>query len=112
MPTTERLSLPCGITLALVGDEEIRAINRDQRGIDQSTDVLSFPTVNYPSGVTASGAHKLIRQEYSADDQVYLLGDIIISKDHVLAQAKAYGHSARSRAVLSAGTRDISLLRL
>ncbi len=91
---TEGLSLPCAVTLSLVDDTEIQTINREQRGLDQSTDVLSFPTVGYPHGVTASGAQKRIQREYSADERAYLLGDIVISHEHVLAQAKEYGHSA------------------
>ena len=90
----EGLTLPCAVTLSLVDDAEIRTINREQRGLDQSTDVLSFPTISYPPSVTASGAEKRVRREYSADEQAYLLGDIVISHEHVLAQAKEYGHSA------------------
>ncbi|MBE0600393.1 MAG: cytidine deaminase [Firmicutes bacterium] len=90
----EGLPLSCCVTLSLVSDEDIRIINREQRGLDRATDVLSFPTVTYPAGVTASGAEKRIQREYSADEQAYLLGDIVISHEHVLAQAAEYGHSA------------------
>jgi cytidine deaminase len=90
----EGLTLSCCVTLSLVDDEEMRAINREQRGVDRSTDVLSFPTVSFPPGVTASGAEKQIRREYSTDEQAYLLGDVVISRERALAQAKEYGHSA------------------
>ena len=90
---TEGLALPCGVCVTLTDDAEIRAINKAQRGIDKATDVLSFPTVNYPAGVTAARASALIKQEYSADDRVYILGEIFISTEHVAAQAKAYNHS-------------------
>lgn len=89
----EGLTLPCGICVSLVDDGEIRAINREQRGIDKATDVLSFPSVNYPPGTTAKAAEKRIRREYSADDQAYVLGDVVISTDHVHAQARQYNHS-------------------
>jgi len=89
----EGLVLPCGVYLTLVNDERIREINQAHRGIDESTDVLSFPTVNYPQGVTASGAGNLIRQEYADDEKVYILGEIFISYEHVRSQAGRYGHS-------------------
>jgi probable rRNA maturation factor len=33
----------CSLSVCLVGDEEIRGLNRDHRGLDEVTDVLSFP---------------------------------------------------------------------
>ncbi len=90
----EGISLPCAVSVSLVDDAEIRTINQQQRGIDKATDVLSFPTVNYASGMTAATANARIKCEYSADEKAYLLGDILISIDHVRAQAEAYGHSA------------------
>ena len=89
----EGLSLPCGIYATLTNDQEIQQLNREQRGIDRPTDVLSFPSVNYPGTTTAKHADNLILQEYSGDDRAYILGEIFISYDHVLSQAKEYGHS-------------------
>jgi probable rRNA maturation factor len=34
---------PCSLSVCLVGDDEIRGLNRDHRGLDEVTDVLSFP---------------------------------------------------------------------
>ena len=90
----EGLTLPCAVGITLTDDESIREINRVERGIDRPTDVLSFPTVNYPHGITAGQAKNLIRREYSADDRAYLLGEIVISCDRVIEQAQEYGHSA------------------
>jgi len=90
---TEGLTLPCCVYVTLTNDREIQKLNREQRNIDRPTDVLSFPSVNYPAGITAKHAHRLILQEYSDDDRAYMLGDIFISYDHVIAQAKEYGHS-------------------
>ena len=60
-----------------------------------STDVLSFPTVNYPAGKTAGESERLLRREYDPELGACVIGDIIISMDHVRAQAKEYGHSER-----------------
>lgn len=35
------------VSLTYVGDDEIRGMNRDFRGIDRATDVLSFPNLDY-----------------------------------------------------------------
>ena len=46
----EGVTLPLSVFIRVTDDDEIRAINREQRGKDAATDVLSFPTVNYPGG--------------------------------------------------------------
>ena len=89
----EGISVPVAAFVTIVDDEAIRSINREQRGKDASTDVLSFPTVNYPAGKTAGRCEKRLRQEYDPEVGACVLGDIIISMDHVRAQAAAYGHS-------------------
>jgi probable rRNA maturation factor len=33
----------CSLSVCIVGDDEIRGLNRDHRGLDEVTDVLSFP---------------------------------------------------------------------
>jgi len=90
---TEGVTLPVYVFVRIVDDDEIQEINREQRGKDASTDVLSFPTVNYPQGKTARDCMKLLRREFDPEMDASLLGDIIISMDHVRAQAQQYGHS-------------------
>ncbi len=90
---TEGVKLPLYAFVRIVDDDEIQVINREQRGKDMSTDVLSFPTVNYPQGKTAGSCEKRLRREYDPEMGASLLGDIIISMDHVRAQARQYGHS-------------------
>ena len=89
----EGVRLPCAVSVRLCGDEAIREINRDYRQTDRATDVLSFPTVNYPKGITAGRAGRLIRRELDDQLDACMLGDIVISMDHVRAQAREYGHS-------------------
>ena len=89
----EGVTLPLYAFVRIVNDDEIQVINREQRGKDMSTDVLSFPTVNYPQGKTAGSCEKRLRREYDPEMGASLLGDIIISMDHVRAQAEQYGHS-------------------
>ena len=89
----EDVSVQTAVFIEIVDDEAIRLINREQRSKDASTDVLSFPTVNYPSGKTARDCQERLKREYDPDAGACVLGDIIISMDHVRAQAKEYGHS-------------------
>lgn len=90
---TEGVAVPLSVFISIVDDEQIRVINREQRGKDMSTDVLSFPSVNYPCGKTAGSCEALLRREYDPEVRACMLGDIIISMDHVRAQAEEYGHS-------------------
>ena len=92
---TEGVSCPLSVFISVVGDEQIREINREQRGKDAATDVLSFPTVNYPAGKTAGACEALLREEFDPDTDACAIGDIVISMDHVRAQAAEYGHSER-----------------
>ena len=89
----EGVTVPCLVSVMLTDDEGIRRVNREFRDVDRATDVLSFPTVNYPAGKTAGRCEKRLRQEYDPEVGACVLGDIIISMDHVRAQAAAYGHS-------------------
>lgn len=89
----EGLPSGCAANMLITDDETIRDINREQRGIDRSTDVLSFPSVTYPRG-TAKDNVDLLRREYDPDAGGMYLGDIVISLEHAQAQAQEFGHSA------------------
>lgn len=80
------------VYVRIVGDEEIHQLNRETRGVDRPTDVLSYPTVNYREG-TAKDNLRRIRREYDPETGSAFLGDIVISIDRARAQAREYGHS-------------------
>lgn len=71
----EKKNYPTEISVLLVGDEEIRSLNRLHREKDKPTDVLSFP----------------MREKPSAGKRVPL-GDIVISTETAARQALRYGH--------------------
>ncbi len=84
------------VGLLLTGDEEIHRLNLEHRGIDRATDVLSFPMTQYER----PGDFSMFEEEedvgcFDPDSGELLLGDIVLSMDHVFAQAREYGHSAR-----------------
>ena len=77
------------VDISLVDDEEIRTINREHRKVDAITDVLSFPMFELQPGEKP-------RAEWAdPDTDRVLLGDMMISLEHVAAQAREYGHSNR-----------------
>lgn len=81
------------VSLTLTTDEEICEINRQQRGIDAPTDVLSFPMTQYP----VPGNFDFLEEEqadcFHPESGELMLGDIVISVSHVQKQAEQYGHS-------------------
>lgn len=71
----ENLDENVEVSVSFVGDEEIRDLNRDYRGVDKSTDVLSFP----------------MDDEFIIVSRI--LGDVIINTRRVMEQAEEFGHS-------------------
>lgn len=91
----EGVEIPCAACLRFTDDAEIRKINREYRGIDRATDVLSFPSAAFCPSRTAGAAPQLLRREWDAEIKACMLGDIIISADHARMQAEEYGHSLK-----------------
>ena len=83
------------VNVTIVDDERIQELNLDQRGIDASTDVLSFPMVEYSEPEAFSEAEEQKADSFDPESGRLLLGNIVISADHVVAQADEYGHSKR-----------------
>jgi probable rRNA maturation factor len=111
------------VNVSFASEEEIRALNRDYRGVDAVTDVLSFPQFDFADPMDASFArmHLPFGQDCGRDagfagnaaaakDGVageglpgeegagtgfmpLLLGDVVICEARVFAQAEEYGHS-------------------
>lgn len=83
------------ISLLLTTDEEIRQMNRMFRNMDRSTDVLSFPMLEYKIPGEFKEFEHCSEEAFNPETGELMLGDIVISKNKVLAQAEAYGHSPR-----------------
>lgn len=99
----EGVTLPCAAYLRFTDDDRIHEINRQQRGVDRATDVLSFPAGPFSPGHTAGKHEKQLRRQWDSEYRACVLGDIIISLDHARAQAQEYGHSlTRELAYLTA----------
>ena len=74
-------------------NEEIRKLNRSARGLDRPTDVLSFPMLEYDRPGDFLWLESEPQDAFNPETGELMLGDIVISKDRVLAQAEEYGHS-------------------
>ncbi|HEX3047719.1 MAG TPA: rRNA maturation RNase YbeY [Bacillota bacterium] len=77
------------VSVILVDNEYIQTLNRDYRGYDQPTDVLSFAMLDEQPDTPA-----LIPNDSSRESELpELLGDIFISVEKAFEQAESYGHS-------------------
>jgi probable rRNA maturation factor len=81
------------ISLLITDREGIRNYNREYRGIDKETDVLSFPGVDYEAPGDFSLAEADTNSYFNPETEEILLGDIILCRDRIYAQAEEYGHS-------------------
>ena len=83
--------IPCEINVLVTNDNGIRAINLASREIDSATDVLSFPMFSLEAGNPPENWDSYI----DPDTGLCPLGDMAISLERAIAQAKEFGHSAR-----------------
>ena len=77
----ESFPYPAEVSVLFVDDDEIQRLNKEYRGIDRSTDVLSFPL------------NEKDNYEVSPETGCVALGDIVISIEHAQAQADEFEHS-------------------
>ena len=85
----EGVDFPCEVDVLLTGDDGIHEINREMRQVDRPTDVLSFPEFDLTPGELPGP------EDADPGTGLVPLGDMVISMEHVAAQAKEYGHSNR-----------------
>ncbi len=85
----------CTVNMLLTDDTAIHSMNREFRGIDRATDVLSFPMVDYEAPGNFDGLEKHTEEYFEPDSGELLLGDIVISVERAIAQAAEYGHSLK-----------------
>ena len=78
---TEGVQRECAVSIRLCDDDAIHEINRQYRGVDRATDVLSFPLL--------SDGKADVNQETG----YVLLGDVVISLETAVKQAHNFGHS-------------------
>ena len=83
------------VNVLLTDNEGIHEFNREHRGIDRETDVLSFPNVDFETEGDFDIDEEREADYFDPDTGELILGDIIISVDKVKEQAESYGHSTK-----------------
>lgn len=83
------------VNLVLTDNVGIREMNREYRGIDRETDVLSFPNLDFQEEGIFAIPEELKADCFDPDTGELILGDIMISTDKVREQAENYGHSLK-----------------
>lgn len=77
---------PFEVSVTALGEDEMKAMNREFRGIDRVTDVLSFPLLEFENGQA-----KISPADFSGG--ALLIGDIVLCVPRCAAQAEEFGHS-------------------
>lgn len=78
---TEKFDRDAEVSVSFVDNAEIRRLNKIYRGMDKSTDVLSFP-------LGENGVYDINNETGAC-----LLGDVVISMETAVKQARLYNHS-------------------
>ena len=85
------VSIPCEINVLITDDKGIQAINKASRNIDAPTDVLSFPMFQLIPGELPDDWTEYVDPETG----LCPLGDMAISVERAVNQAREYGHGMR-----------------
>ena len=83
----EKVDADCILSVMLTDDEGIRQVNREFRGVDRATDVLSFPL-----NELTPGSFDADNCERDLDTGAVMLGDMMISVPRCEEQGREYGH--------------------
>lgn len=92
---TEGFPYEAEINLVITDNEEIKRVNQEFRDIHAPTDVLSFPMIPFETPADYDVIEADINSYVDPDSEEIVLGDIMISAEKVIEQAKEYGHSQK-----------------
>lgn len=87
----EKVTVPCEINVFVTNNKGIHAINLASRNVDAPTDVLSFPMFQFEAGSLPDCWDPFLDPE----TDLCPLGDMAISLEKAVNQAKEFGHSVR-----------------
>ena len=82
------------IAIKFVSPKEIKLLNKETRGIDKVTDVLSYPSTNLKVGEVFEFTNEFI--DLQTEDSLVHFGDMAICFKQAKKQAKEYGVSVFS----------------
>lgn len=84
----------CEVNLTMTDNEGIQVVNKEFREMDKPTDVLSFPNCDFdiPGEFSKFRNEDVFYDCFNPENDYFVLGDIMISRDKMLSQAEEYGH--------------------
>lgn len=114
--TAALLSTPDGeVSIVLTDDSAIRALNRDWRGIDKATNVLSFPAAKAEGTRAMLGdivvAYETLKQECEDEDREFLhhLAHLTV---HGFLHLLGYDHQTDAQAEEMEGLESTIMMRM
>lgn len=84
----EGVKLDTQVSIYFVDNNKIHEINKETRGIDKATDVLTFPIAEFKKGKLDN-----MLGDLDIEDGSLVLGDIVVSLEKAMSQSNEYGHS-------------------
>lgn len=84
------------VDVEIIDDERMRVLNRETRGVDEPTDVLSFPALTEIKEFTKRN----YPEDYDAVSEAVVLGEIAINADAAARQAQEFGTGEREMSYL------------
>ena len=81
----EGVDKKCEISIVFTNNKKIHILNKEARGVDKATDVLSFPIISEDDSIG----------DLDITTGNLILGDIVISVEKAQEQATTYGHSLK-----------------
>ncbi len=91
----EHCPYECELSVMITDDDGIHELNRETRGIDRPTDVLSYPMIDWARPADFDAIDEDDDDIFNPDSGELLLGDIVLNQDRIASQAAEYGHPER-----------------
>lgn len=89
----ENCPFDCEINITITDNSEIQEINNNTRNINKPTDVLSFPNLFFDKPALFEINEEELSDYLNPENDLIMLGDIILSYDKIIEQSEEYGHS-------------------
>ena len=84
------------VDILITDSEEVREYNKEYRDIDKTTDVLSFPNIDWEAPSDFDGIdEEELEMSVNPETNLTILGEICLNKDRIISQAEDYGHSVK-----------------
>ncbi len=81
------------VSVTITDNEGIQEINQEFRNIDEPTDVLSFPMIQFEEPSNFDEVDEESDEYFDLDTGELMIGDIMISMNKAIEQAEQFGHS-------------------